>query len=152
VVCMPKSHPLVERPSIGPRDLNGVPMIAISRESLPMQHMEIEEYFDEFGVRLNVVADAFGPPEALSMVEHNMGVSLLSASAAQGPSIVAKPLSVKTLTRKSGLYVREDNRHPVVSEFVNLVFAKTTAGHLENRHHSSIRHGRPAAKSSHVSP
>ncbi len=147
VVCMPKSHPLVVQPSIGPRDLNGVPMIAVSRESFPIQHMEIEEYFDDFGVRLNVVADAFGPPEALSMVEHDMGVSLLSASAAQGPSVVAKPLSVKTLTRRSGFYVREDNRHPVVKEFVNLVLAKTTAGHLESRHHGLIRHGRGPARS-----
>jgi DNA-binding transcriptional LysR family regulator len=124
VVCMPKSHPLAIQPFIRPQDLDGVPIIAVSRDSLPAQHLEVEDYFEDFGVRLRVVADAFGPPEALSMIEHNMGISLLSSSASLSSSIVAKPLSVKTLTRKTGLYIREDNRHPAVSEFVNLVLAK----------------------------
>ena len=76
-------------------------------------------------MHLNVVADAFGPHEALSMVEQNMGVSLLGASAAKSPSIIAKPLSVKTLTYKSGIFVREDNRHRSLSELIEMVLRST---------------------------
>lgn len=124
VVCMPKSHALAVKPLIRFQDLNDVPLIAVAREPSPAQHQEIEEHFEGSGVRLNIVADAFGPPEALNMVEQNMGICLLGASAAKSPSIIAKPLSIRTLTRKMGLYVREDNRHPALNEFINLVLRK----------------------------
>lgn len=124
VVCMSKSHPLASQASIRPKDLTGLPMIAVSRESLPMQHMEINQYFEDFGVRLNIVADAFGPPEALSMVEHNMGISLLSVSDARSASVVVKQLWIRNLTRKSGIFVREDNRHAVLDEFISVVLRK----------------------------
>lgn len=124
MVCLPKSHQLTLKPLIRFQDLINVPIIAVSREPSPMQHQEIEEYFDGSGVRLNVIADAFGPPEALHMVEQNVGVCLLGASEARSPAIVAKPLPARTLTRKVGIYVREDNRHPALERFVNLVFSK----------------------------
>jgi len=124
VVCVPKSHPLVSKPLIGLQDLNDVPMIAVGREPAPSQHEEIEEHFATSGVRLKIIADAFGPPEALTMVEQNMGVCLVGASAAKGNGIVAKQLSAKTLTRKIGLYLREDNSHPALHRFVDLVLLK----------------------------
>jgi DNA-binding transcriptional LysR family regulator len=128
VVCMPKSHPLAMRPLIRFQDLNDVPIIAVARDPAPMQHQEIEEYFEGSGVTLKIVADAFGPPEALNMVEQDMGVCLLGASAARGPSVVSKPLSTRTLTRKIGLYVREDNRHPALGQFIDIVLNKATHG------------------------
>jgi LysR family transcriptional regulator, benzoate and cis,cis-muconate-responsive activator of ben and cat genes len=131
VVCMPRSHPLAVRPVVRPQDLNEAPVIAVSREPSPMQHSEIEEYFEGFGVHFNVVADAFGPHEALSMVEQNIGLTLLGASAAKNPSIIAKPLSIKTLTCKSGIFVREDNRHPSLNELIERVLRSPL--HEENR-------------------
>jgi DNA-binding transcriptional LysR family regulator len=128
VVCVHKSHPLALKPLIRFQDLNDVPVIAVAREPAPMQHREIEEYFEGSGVRLKIVADAFGPPEALNMVEQNMGVCLLGASAARSPSVVSKPLSIRTLTRKIGLYVREDNRHQALGEFIDLVLRKAAQG------------------------
>jgi DNA-binding transcriptional LysR family regulator len=128
MVCMPKSHPLALKPLIRFQDLNDVPIIAVAREPSPVQHQEIEDHFEGSGVRLNIVADAFGPPEALNMVEQNMGICLLGASAAKSPFIISKPLSIRTLTRKMGLYVREDNRHPALNEFINLVLRKIAQG------------------------
>lgn len=126
VVCVPKAHPLALKPLVRFQDLDDVPVIAVAREPAPRQHREIEEYFEGTGVRLNVVADAFGPPEAIHMVEQNVGVCLLGASAVGSPSIVSKPLPARTLTRKIGIYVREDNRHPALERFVGLVFSKVT--------------------------
>jgi DNA-binding transcriptional LysR family regulator len=146
MVCMLKSHSLAIQPFVRPQDLEGVPIIAVSRDSLPMQHLEIEDYFAGFGMQLHIAADAFGPPEALGMVEQNMGVSLLSASAAQSAAVVAKPLAVKTLTRRSGLYVRGDNRHSSVKEFIDLVLAKT-AGDFTSTSPRSVRRGDRSAKS-----
>jgi DNA-binding transcriptional LysR family regulator len=118
VVCVPNSHSLATKPFLRPQDLEDIPIIAVSRESSPAQHREIEDYFEQFGVRLAVVADAFGPPEAISMVEQDMGACLLEASAAREKSVVTKQLSIRKLNRKSGIYVREDNRHPALIDLV----------------------------------
>lgn len=142
VVCLPKSHPLALKPLIRFQDLKDVPLIAVSREPSPLQHQEIEEYFDGSGVRLDVVADAFGPPEAIHMVEQNIGVCLLGASAARSPSIITKPLPAKTLTRKIGIYVREDNQHPALHRVVDLVFSKVTERQEGPRSHALVHRRR----------
>jgi DNA-binding transcriptional LysR family regulator len=121
VVCLPKGHPLAMNAVIRPQDMEGEPMIAVAREPAPAHHQEIEEFFADFGVNLNIVADAFGPHEALVMVEQKIGLCLLEASAVISILAIAKPLSVRVLTRKSGLYVREDNRKPSLKAFVDLV-------------------------------
>lgn len=129
VVCLPKSHALATKPTLRPQDLDGVPIIAVSRESSPAQHVEIEDYFEQFGTKLNVVADAFGPPEALTMVEQGVGACFIEASAARSGLAVMKPLFIPKLTRKSGIYVREDNRHPALEEYVHMAIQR-----IEGRH------------------
>jgi DNA-binding transcriptional LysR family regulator len=121
VVCMPSKHPLAAKPSIRPQDIDGEPIIAVGREPLPAMHREIEEFFAGFGVSLRIAADAFGPPEAVTMVEHNMGICILGASAVLKLSVVGKPLTPRKLLRKYGLFVREDNRHPTLKVFVDRV-------------------------------
>jgi DNA-binding transcriptional LysR family regulator len=128
VVCMPKDHPLAVKSAIQPNDLDGQPFMAVGRASLPALHREIDEYFQQFGIVLKVVADAFASPEALVLVEQKIGICLLGASKVTHPALIGKPLSTKVLTRKSGMFLREDNRHPAVRELVSLVLEKTRAG------------------------
>lgn len=128
VVCMPNAHPLSVKPSLRPKDLEGQPIIAASRDTFPILHRQIEEFFDDFGIKLNIVADAYGPHEAVTMVEQKVGLCLLGASNAK-PSVVSRPLLPQTLTRKCGLFVREDNRHPALKGFIDLVLEKTAPGH-----------------------
>jgi DNA-binding transcriptional LysR family regulator len=120
-VALPIGHPLAAKPHLRPQDLKSEPIVALGRHSLPWLHEEIEDFFSGFGIRLKVVADAFGPPEALTMVAHKIGVCFVGASAAFHAGVVAKPLQPRILTRKSGLLVREDNRHPTVKAFVDRV-------------------------------
>jgi len=67
VVCLPNTHRLAAKPSIYPQEIDGEPIIAVAREPLPAMHREIEEFFAGFGVSLRIAADAFGPPEAVTM-------------------------------------------------------------------------------------
>ena len=129
VACLPASHALITRPSIRPQDLDGEPIVAVAREPLPAMHEEIESYFAGFGVTLQIVADAFAPPEAVTMAEHRIGICLVGASAVSRLGVVAKPLSPRTLSQKSGLFFREDNRHPTVKAFVDLVLAQSRKLH-----------------------
>ncbi len=124
VVCMPSTHRLAARASIRPQDLDGEPIITVSRHSLPHIHEEIENYFSGFGVSLKTVTNALGPHEAVTMVEQRMGVCMVGAAAVARPGIVGRPLSPHTLTRKSGIFVREDNRHPIVKAYVDLTMER----------------------------
>lgn len=127
LVCMPSGHPLSTKAFVRPQDLDGEPIIAASREVFPMLHQLVDEFFQDFGIKLNVVADAYGPPEAVSMVEQRVGICLLTASNIRAKaSVAAKPLSPQTLTRSCALFVREDNRHPAVKTFVELLLEKTS--------------------------
>jgi DNA-binding transcriptional LysR family regulator len=127
VVCIPNRHRLAMKATVHPEDIEGEPIIAASRATFPILHEQIDDFFAGFGIRLNIVADAFGPPEAVRMVEQGMGISLLAASNARA-SMAVKPLSPQTLTRKCGLFLREDNRHPALKAFVDLLLAKTGYG------------------------
>jgi DNA-binding transcriptional LysR family regulator len=117
--CIPSGHRLAARAIIHPQDLDGEPMIAVARDPLPQLHREIEEHFSGFGISLNIVADAFAPPEALNYVVQKVGICLLASSsivARQG--IVVRPLSTRILMQRSGLFFRGDNRSPILQRFV----------------------------------
>lgn len=121
VVCLPATHMLATKLSIRPQDLDGEPIIAVAREPFPRMHEDVEEYFGGFGIALKVVVEAFAPPEAVTMAEQKIGVCLVGASAVSRPGLVARPLSPRTLSQKCGLFVREDNRHPTLRQFVDIV-------------------------------
>ena len=126
VVCLPSAHPLASRAVIRPQDLESETIIAVSRDSSPALHEEIDGFFKSFGVELQVKLDAFGPPEALAMVEQRLGICLVGASAPAGRrGVVVKQLSPQWLTRKSGIFFRQDNTHPVVKRFVEIVLQRT---------------------------
>ncbi|MGH9617049.1 MAG: LysR substrate-binding domain-containing protein, partial [Acidobacteriaceae bacterium] len=111
VVCLPSAHPLAARHTLHVQDLARTPLIAVSREPLPVAHEEIERYCHGFGIQLQIVADAYTPWEAHAYVEHRIGICLLARSSTVTRSgITIKPFATRLLTRKSGMFVREDNR------------------------------------------
>jgi DNA-binding transcriptional LysR family regulator len=126
VVCIPKGHPLAVKPNIQPKDLEGQPIIAASRDTFPVLHRQIDEFFDDFGIKLNVVGDAYGPHEAITMVEQRVGLCLVAKCHAT-PSIISKHLLPQTLKRRCGLFVRGDNRHPALKGFIDLILERTAA-------------------------
>jgi DNA-binding transcriptional LysR family regulator len=126
VACLPAGHPISAKHTIYPEDLRGQAFIAIGRRQMPSFQEEIENFYSGFGVHLNVVADAFAPPEALAYVEQRIGVCLMAqSSAVSRPGIAIKPLSHRVLTWKSGMFQREDNHHELVREFGEQVWKKT---------------------------
>jgi DNA-binding transcriptional LysR family regulator len=126
VACVPTTHPLAARHTLHVQDLTRVPLIAVSRELLPVAHEEIERYCHGFGIQLQIVADAYTPWEAHAYVEHKVGLCLLARSSTVTRSGIAiKPLAVRLLTRKSGVFLREDNRSLLLQKFVNMALQKT---------------------------
>ena len=119
VACIPFGHRLAAKPVVSPKDFDGEPFIAVSREPWPERHQEIEDHCADFGVALDVVEDAYSAPEALAHVEQKTGICLLSVSSVAGrPGIVMKPLSTHVLMRRCGVFIREDNRTPLLQKLV----------------------------------
>ena len=119
VVCMPTGHRLAVKPAISPSDLDGEPMIAVSRGPWPERHYEIEDHFSDFGVALRIAADAYSAPEAIAYVEQRIGICLLAGSSIAGrTSVIGKPLSTNVLRRKSGVFIREDNNSQLLQKFL----------------------------------
>ena len=121
VVCMPTGHRLAVKPAISPSDLDGEPMIAVSREPWPERHLEIEEHFSDFGVVPRIVVDAYSAPEAIAYVEQRVGICLLAGTSIGGRTgVLAKPLSTNVLRRRSGVFIREDNHSPLLQKLLEI--------------------------------
>lgn len=121
-VCIPSDHKLSTKPVISPEDLETEPIIAVGRQSLPALHEEIEAYFVGFGIELSITTDVLSPTEALASVVHRIGICFLSASSAiPRPGVVVRPMSSRALTRKSGIFVREDNHAPLIQKLLDEV-------------------------------
>jgi DNA-binding transcriptional LysR family regulator len=122
VACIPSGHKLATKATIYPHDLDGEPIVAVSRELLPILHQEIEDHFAGFGIPLEIVADAFSPLEAVAYVKEKVGICLLApSSVVPQPGIAVKPLSTRVLMRRTGVFHREDNRSPLVQTLVETV-------------------------------
>ena len=121
MACIPVGHRLAVKPVISPQDFDGEPMIAVSREPWPERHQEIEDHCADFGVTLRVVADAYSAPEALAYVEQKTGICLLPATSVAGwPGIIVIPLSTHVLMRRCGVFIREDNRSPLLQKLLDV--------------------------------
>jgi DNA-binding transcriptional LysR family regulator len=126
VACIPSSRPLASRTEIRPQDLATERIIAVARQALPALHAEIEEYCLGFGIELQIVEDAFSPTEALAYVEQKVGICILAASSAVAwRGVTVRPLSTRALTRRSGIFLREDNRAAVLADFMDQVLRQT---------------------------
>jgi DNA-binding transcriptional LysR family regulator len=126
VACLPSGHRLAARPAISPQDLDGEPMIAVSRGPWPERHQEIEEHFSDFGVVPRIVVDAYSAPEAIAYVEQKVGICLLAGTSITGrPGVAAKPLTTRVLMRRSGIFIREDNRSPLLQKLLEISFLRS---------------------------
>ena len=134
MACIPVGHRLAVKPVISPQDFDGEPMIAVSREPWPERHQEIEDHCADFGVTLRVVADAYSAPEALAYVEQKTGICLLPATSVTGwPGITVKPLSTHVLMRRCGVFIREDNRSPILQKLLEVSLRQAEDVHLRRR-------------------
>lgn len=93
LVCvLPKGHPLEAKPQIAPQDLDGVPLLLISEDSLMRKRML--QAFTGANITPNVIVDSTYTGPICSLVGQNMGVSIvdhLTATAYVDQNIVIKP-------------------------------------------------------------
>lgn len=131
-VCLPATHPLATHSVIYAQDLQGQPVIALGREQFPRLHEEIEEYLSSVGIQMTVVADTLTPAETLVSVQQQVGLCFMTRSAGGShKGVIVRPLWNQALRRRSGFFVREDNRSPLLLELSGIVLDR--AGQLSRR-------------------
>jgi DNA-binding transcriptional LysR family regulator len=132
VACIPAGHRLAVKPMIYPHDFDNESVIAVSREPWPERHREIEDHFSDFGVDLHIVADAYSAPEALTYVEQKVGICLLAGtSVVPRPGITVRPLSTRVLMRRCGVFIREDNRSPLLQKLLDIAVRQANSMRLK---------------------
>jgi DNA-binding transcriptional LysR family regulator len=124
LVCVHERHVLATKATIRPDDLRDEPIVAVGRALWPQWHQEIDQFFRDFDVQLDVIADAFGPHEALAMVAQKIGICILAASDVSNATVTGKILSPKVLSRRYGFFMREDNHHAAAKAFVDHVLER----------------------------
>lgn len=120
VACIPVGHRLASQFALSPPDFDGEPVIAVSREPWPARHQEIEDHFAGFGIALTIVADAYSAFEALAYVEQKVGICFLPGTSVVCESrVITKPFSTPALVRRCGVFIREDNRSPLLQKLLD---------------------------------
>jgi DNA-binding transcriptional LysR family regulator len=127
MICVPAHHRLFRSHSIAPQDLDREPLIAISEHALPEVFKEIIAYFSVLQIDLNVVAQPFTFYEAIHMALEGKGIAMVSNGWSQltTKGISFHPLADKLLTMKTGVFVRRDNRTPIVNDFQHILWVRT---------------------------
>lgn len=118
VLCaLPLGHHLVERETIGPRDLDGEPFIAYVPEDRARQRLDL--IFAEAGVRPRIVVETIYAATVCALVAEGIGVGLVSPYAVAGadptrlvlrpfaPAVHSKSLLILPLDRPKSQLVRE---------------------------------------------
>jgi hypothetical protein len=71
-------------------------------------------------------------PEALAYVEQKTGICLLPATSVTGwPGITVKPLSTHVLMRRCGVFIREDNRSPILQKLLEVSLRHAEGAHMK---------------------
>ena len=92
VCVMPKGHPLTAKKRVGPKDLNGIPMVMLNRDH--MTYFRIVNAFEQTGAKLNVRAEVHLFAPACAMVTCGLGVSIIdpiTASTYSGRGLEIRP-------------------------------------------------------------
>lgn len=127
MLCVPARHRLFRSHSIAPQDLDREPLIAVSEHALPEVFKEIVAYFEVLQIDLNVIAQPFTFHEAIHMALDGKGIAMVSSGWSQltTKGIAFHPLADKLLTMKTGVFVRRDNRTPIVNDFQHILWTRT---------------------------
>jgi DNA-binding transcriptional LysR family regulator len=119
---MPRNHPLSERDTIRPADLQGEHLIGLSRH-LPLG-AQLERLFADANVSLRLGVEVTQSTVALSLVRTGVGVALLdgfSCLSAWGADLSARPLAPRTKSFARTLTARDRPLTRLATEFRNIL-------------------------------
>jgi DNA-binding transcriptional LysR family regulator len=126
-------HPLAQRETLCPTDLDGVPFVTLFRGD-PL-YLKLAEAFSQYGARWNVVAETEFFSTACELVSAGVGVGLIDpvASAPFTANVVRRRFIPDITYEIAILYPTNGERSQIAAEFADLLRAHLTPGALSLR-------------------
>ena len=129
VCVMPPDHGLTLRDTVTPRDLAGVPFIALAPEDRARQRMD--EVLDQAGVRLKVVVETPNSSSICALALEGVGVGLTNPSASDGYAergAVFRPFEPAIYFQSILMFRPDIQKAKLVKEFTAYLFAARSRG------------------------
>jgi DNA-binding transcriptional LysR family regulator len=125
-VVASETHSLAGKTEINLRELNGLPVISISRVTHPAFHDQLNRLFKRQGYVPTVVQEVTTEAEALHMVREGVGITFLKPSAleSQTRGLICCGLRESFAQEETGIAYRRDSRSAEVKECVAAVKAQ----------------------------
>ena len=124
-LAVPEGHPLSRQPVIRATDLEGQPVLLVSRDDAPTYHDATLGYLAEHGVRARLVEHAATQVERmLDMVAVGSGIGWLNEYQARNvhhEGVAVVPLEPVTRFDSFHLVWRIDERSPDIDRFVEII-------------------------------
>jgi DNA-binding transcriptional LysR family regulator len=124
-LCVPKNHPLAQRPSVSIRDLHAQVMYWTPRTFNPSFYDQVTEYIQSTGAKV-VYQQICSITHAIEMVSHGLGVAMLprTASRLSHSGVVFKNITDRYLQFETAMFARKDVARGSLKDVLQLVVTK----------------------------
>jgi DNA-binding transcriptional LysR family regulator len=125
-VCISATHPLKNKIRLSAHDLVNEALYWMPRSVHPAFYDQVTEYLRGVGINPHNLQEAEAIIQGIDQAAGNLGITLVPQSAArfQCSGVLFKPLTDKLLKIETALFVRRDQMHGDVRDFVNSMLAK----------------------------
>jgi len=120
VVAIPDAHPLARRDAIDEADLDGEPLISLSRETIPLSFDLVRARLEEQGIQPSAYRPASSPPEALALVAAGLGIYYRMPITAAMPQAGIVFREVRGVPMRTLLARRPEPPAPAIRAIVDL--------------------------------
>lgn len=132
-LCIPDSHTLKNKVRVAARDATNERLYWMPRSVHPAFYDKVTGYLRGVGYDLRNLHEARAILEGIDFAAYRSGVALVPQSAArfQCPGVLFKPLTDKLMRIETVLFVRRDQMHGAVREFVHTALAELQSSKTE---------------------
>lgn len=128
-VCLSERHRLAHHDKLSARELRGETLFWLPRNVHPAFYDRIVNYLLSLKFNAQHFQEAHTITQALDFAAHGVGVALVprSASRFQRTGVLFKPLTDELIRIETALFVRKDQMHGSVKDFIGIALAGVTA-------------------------
>lgn len=133
-VCVPEHHRLAAHSRLAARELSGETLVWIPRNIHRLFYDQVVNYLLTLKFDPRRFLEAHTITQALDFAAHGAGVAFVpqSASRFQRPGVLFRPLTDDLIRIETALFVRRDQMHTSVREFITVVLSAIAALKLDS--------------------
>jgi len=132
-MCIPADHPFKDKLRLSAHDLVNETIYWMPRTAHPAFYDQVVHYLHGVGIHSYNLQEARAIIQGIDLAAHKLGIALVpqSASRFHRTGVLFKPLTDKLIKIETVLFVRRDQMHGEVKEFVNSLLAALQPAKVE---------------------